>query len=39
MKLNISMYENLMYKDPKVEKKINKNSVIKEDNNEKEELY
>ena len=39
MKLNISMYENLMYKDPKVEKKINKNSVIKEDINEKKELY
>ena len=39
MKLNISIYENLMYKDPEVETKIKKESSIKEKNNDKEELY
>ena len=39
MKLNISIYENLMYKDPKIEKKIKKNKLSKEKKNAKEELY
>ncbi len=40
MKLNISIYENLMYKDQKVEKKIKKeNSSTNEKKNDKEELY
>ena len=39
MKLNISIYENLMYKDPEVEKKIKKNSSIQEKKNDKDELY
>jgi len=39
MKLNISIYENLMYKDPEVEKIIKKDSSSKEKNNDKEELY
>jgi hypothetical protein len=39
MKLNISIYENLMYKDPEVEKKNNKDSSIQEKKNVKEELY
>ena len=39
MKLNISIYENLMYKDPEVEKKNNKDSSIQEKKNGKEELY
>ena len=39
MQLNISIYENLMYKDPKVEKKIKKDSNSKEIKNDKEELY
>ena len=39
MNLNISIYENLMYKDPKVEKKIKKDSNSKEIENDKEELY
>ena len=39
MKLNISIYENLMYKDQKVEKKNNKDSSSKEKNNDKKELY
>ena len=39
MKLNISIYENLMYKDPKIEKKIEKNSSIQEEKNDKYELY
>ena len=39
MKLNISIYENLMYKDPEVEKVIKKDSSSKEKNNDKEELY
>ena len=39
MKLNISIYENLMYKDQKVEKKNKKNSSSKEMNNDKKELY
>ena len=39
MKLNISIYENLMYKDQK-EKKINKkDQSTKEKNNDKQELY
>ena len=39
MKFNISIYENLMYKDLEVEKKIKKDSSSKEKNNDKEELY
>ena len=39
MKLNISIYENLMYKDPEVEKKNNKDSSIQEKKNVKDELY
>ena len=39
MKLNISIYENLMYKDQKVEKKNKKESFSKEKNNDKKELY
>ena len=39
MKLNISIYENLMYKDPEVEKKIKKDSSIQEKKNDKDELY
>ena len=39
MKLNISIYENLMYKDKKVEKKNKKDSSNKEKNNDKKELY
>ena len=39
MKLNISIYENLMYKDPEVDKKIKKDSSIQEKKNDKEELY
>ena len=39
MKLNISIYENLMYKDQKVEKKNKKGSSSKEKNNDKKELY
>ena len=39
MKLNISIYENLMYKDQKVEKKNIKDSSTKEKNNDKKELY
>ena len=39
MKLNISIYENLMYKDPKIEKKIKKDSSIQEKKNDKDELY
>ena len=39
MKLNISIYENLMYKDQNDEKKIKKNSSSKEKNNDKKELY
>ena len=39
MKLNISIYENLMYKDQKVEKKNKKDSSSKEKNNDKKELY
>ncbi len=39
MKLNISIYENLMYKDSKIEKKINKDSSIQEKKNDKDELY
>ena len=38
MKLNISIYENLMYKDQKVEKN-KKDSSSKEKNNDKKELY
>ena len=39
MKLNISIYENLMYKDQKVEKKNKKDQSSKEKNNDKKELY
>ena len=39
MKLNISIYENLMYKDPEVDKKIKKDASIQEKKNDKEELY
>ena len=39
MKLNISIYENLMYKDPKIEKKIKKDSSVQEKKNDKDELY
>ncbi len=39
MKLNISIYENLMYKDQKVENKNKKDSSSKENNNDKKELY
>ena len=39
MKLNISIYENLMYKDPEVEKKIKKDSSLQEKKNDKDELY
>ncbi len=39
MQLNISIYENLMYKDQKVEKKIKKDSSSKEKKNDKKELY
>ena len=39
MKLNISIYENLMYKDQKVENKNSKDSSNKEKNNDKKELY
>ena len=39
IKLNISIYENLMYKDQKVEKKNKKDSSSKEKNNDKKELY
>ena len=39
MKLNILIYENLMYKDPKVEKTNKKDSSIQEKKNDKDELY
>ena len=39
MKLNISIYENLMYKDQKVEKINKKDQSYKEKNNDKKELY
>ena len=39
MKLNISIYENLMYKDQKVEKINKKDQSNKEKNNDKKELY
>ena len=39
MKLNISIYENLMYKDPEVEKNNQKDSSIQEKKNDKDELY
>ena len=39
MKLNISIYENLMYKDPKVEKTNKKDSSVQEKKNDKDELY
>ena len=39
MKLNISIYENLMYKDQKVEKKDQKDQSSKEKSNDKKELY
>ncbi len=39
MKLNISIYENLMYKDLEVEKTNKKDSSIQEKENDKDELY
>ena len=39
MKLNISIYENLMYKDIEEEKKIKEETFIKEKNNDKDKLY
>ena len=39
MKLNISIYENLMYKDPKIEEKDKKEKSVKEKSNDKKELY
>ena len=39
MKLNILIYENLMYKDQKVEEKNKKNQSSIEKNNDKKELY
>ena len=39
MKFNISIYENLMYKDQKVEKINKKDQSTKEKNNDKKELY
>ena len=39
MKLNISIYENLMYKYAEIEKKIKKNPSIQEKKNDKDELY
>ncbi len=39
MKFNISIYQNLMYKETGVEKNIKKDSTNIEKNNEKEELY
>ena len=39
MKLNISIYENLMYKDQKVEEKNKKDQSSIENNNDKKELY
>ena len=39
MKLNISIYENLMYKDQKIEKKNKKGSSSNKKNNDKKELY
>ena len=39
MKFNISIYENLMYKDSGVEKEIKKDTSNKDKDNEKDELY
>ena len=39
MKLNISIYENLMYKDTETEKKIKEENFIKEKKNDKDKLY
>ena len=39
MKLNISIYENLMYKDTEEEKKIKEETFIKEKKNDKDKLY
>ncbi len=39
MKLNISIYENLMYKEKKIENNNKKDSSIEEKNNDKKELY
>ena len=39
MKLNISIYENLMYKDSGIEKKNKKDSSSKDKKNDKDELY
>ena len=39
MKLNISIYENLMYKDTEAEIKIKEETLIKEKKNDKDKLY
>ena len=39
IKFNISIYENLMYKDQKVENEYKKDQSSKEKNNDKKELY
>ena len=39
MKFNISIYQNLMYKDSKVEKKIKKDTSDKEKKDDNEDLY
>ena len=39
MKLNISIYENLMYKDQEINEKNKINSINKEKKNDKKELY
>ena len=39
MNLNISIYENLMYKDKKIEKKINKDTSLEEKKDDEEKLY
>ncbi len=39
MKLNISIYENLIYKDNEVNTKIKKDKSSKDKNNDKEQLY
>ena len=39
MQLNISIYENLMYKETEAENKLKKKPLNKEKNNDKDELY
>ena len=39
MQLNISIYENLMYKETEAENKLKKKPSNKEKNNDKDELY